>query len=158
MKRYDVIIVGGGPAGIFAAVELTKATSKILILEKGKKLAERHCPSKEQGTACLGCQPCSVVCGWGGAGAFSDGKLTLSGEVGGFLDEYMTKEELSKLIRYVDDIYLRFGAPVQIYGEDEETITRIEKKAVLADLRFIPSARHLGSGARSKSCRRWKII
>ncbi|NLY88618.1 MAG: NAD(P)-binding domain-containing protein, partial [Firmicutes bacterium] len=60
MKRYDVIIVGGGPAGIFAAVELTKATSKILILEKGKKLAERRCPSKEQGTACLGCQPCSV--------------------------------------------------------------------------------------------------
>jgi uncharacterized FAD-dependent dehydrogenase len=147
MKRYDVVIVGGGPAGIFAAIELTKATSKILILEKGKKLAERHCPSKEQGTACLGCEPCSVVCGWGGAGAFSDGKLTLSGEVGGFLDEYMTKEELSKLIRYVDDIYLRFGAPAQIYGEDEETITRIEKKAVLADLRFIPSRlRHLGSG------------
>src|SRR5690606_25403762 len=120
---------------------------EILILEKGKKLAKRHCPSKEQGTACLGCQPCSVVSGWGGAGAFSDGKLTLSGEVGGFLDEYLTKEELSKLIRYVDDVYLRFGAPAQIYGEDEETITRIEKKAVLADLRFIPSRlRHLGSG------------
>ena len=85
--------------------------------------------------------------GWGGAGAFSDGKLTLSGEVGGFLDEYLTKEELSKLIRYVDDVYLRFGAPAQVYGEDEETITRIEKKAVLSDLRFIPSRiRHLGSG------------
>ncbi|NLW09737.1 MAG: FAD-dependent oxidoreductase, partial [Firmicutes bacterium] len=130
MKKYDVIIVGGGPAGIFAALELTKATREILILEKGKKLAKRHCPSKEQGTACLGCQPCSVVSGWGGAGAFSDGKLTLSGEVGGFLDEYLTKEELSKLIRYVDDVYLRFGAPAQVYGEDEETITRIEKKAV----------------------------
>ena len=147
MKKYDVIIVGGGPAGIFAALELTKATREILILEKGKKLAKRHCPSKEQGTACLGCQPCSVVSGWGGAGAFSDGKLTLSGEVGGFLDEYRTKEELSKLIRYVDDVYLRFGAPAQVYGEDEETITRIEKKAVLSDLRFIPSRiRHLGSG------------
>ena len=147
MKKYDVIIVGGGPAGIFAALELTKATREILILEKGKKLAKRHCPSKEQGTACLGCQPCSVVSGWGGAGAFSDGKLTLSGEVGGFLDEYLTKEELSKLIRYVDDVYLRFGAPAQVYGEDEETITRIEKKAVLSDLRFIPSRiRHLGSG------------
>jgi len=147
MKKYDVIIVGGGPAGIFAALELTTATREILILEKGKKLAKRHCPSKEQGTACLGCQPCSVVSGWGGAGAFSDGKLTLSGEVGGFLDEYLTKEELSKLIRYVDDVYLRFGAPAQVYGEDEETITRIEKKAVLSDLRFIPSRiRHLGSG------------
>lgn len=147
MKKYDVIIVGGGPAGIFAAIELAKAAEKILILEKGKKLAKRHCPSKEQGTACLGCHPCSIVCGWGGAGAFSDGKLTLSGEVGGFLDEYLSKEELSKLIRYVDDIYLRFGAPVQVYGEDEETITRIEKKAVLSDLRFIPSRiRHLGSG------------
>src|SRR5690554_612098 len=146
-KEYDVIVVGGGPAGIFAAVELSRATGKILILEKGKKLAQRHCPSKEQGIACLGCQPCSVVSGWGGAGAFSDGKLTFSRQVGGFLDEYLSKEKLSKLIRYVDDFYLRFGAPAQVYGEDEETITRIEKKALLSDLRFIPSRlRHLGSG------------
>ena len=146
-KSYKVIIVGGGPAGIFAALELSAKTSNILIVEKGKNLAERHCPSKEKHMACTGCNPCSIVCGWGGAGAFSDGKLTLSAEVGGFLDEYITKEKLHKLIRYVDDLYLHFGAPEKVYGDDDEAVAQIEKQAVLADLRLIPSRiRHLGSG------------
>lgn len=146
-KAYDVIIIGGGPAGIFAALELVKLTGKILIIEKGKNLAERFCPSKDKHIPCITCQPCSVVCGWGGAGAFSDGKLTLSSEVGGFLDEYISKDRLNKMIRYVDDLYLRFGAPEKVYGDDEEQIAKIEKKAILADLRMIPSRiRHLGSG------------
>ena len=146
-KTYDVIIIGGGPAGIFAALELVERTGKILIVEKGKSLAERVCPSKERNIPCAKCQPCSIVCGWGGAGAFSDGKLTLSTEVGGFLDEYISKERLHKMIRYVDDIYLRFGAPEHVYGDDEEKVAAIAKKAVMADLRLIPSRiRHLGSG------------
>ncbi len=147
-EQYDVIIVGGGPAGIFAALELVKTAGlKILILEKGRSLEERACPSKERRVACVKCSPCSVVCGWGGAGAFSDGKLTLSTEVGGFLDDYISKEQLHKLIREIDDIYLKFGAPPEVYGTDEEAITRIEKRAVLADLRLIPSRiRHLGTG------------
>ncbi|HEY8392395.1 MAG TPA: FAD-dependent oxidoreductase [Capillibacterium sp.] len=146
-KKYDVIIIGGGPAGIFAALELVERTGKILIVEKGKDLAERVCPSKKQHIPCAKCQPCSIVCGWGGAGAFSDGKLTLSTEVGGFLDEYISKDRLHKMIRYVDDLYLRFGAPHEVYGDDEEKVAEIEKKAVLADLRLIPSRiRHLGSG------------
>ena len=146
-RDYDVIIVGGGPAGIFAALELVERTGKILIIEKGKNLAERFCPSKNKHIPCIKCKPCSIVCGWGGAGAFSDGKLTLSPEVGGFLDEYISKDRLHKRIRYVDDLYLRFGAPEKVYGDDEETITGIEKKAILADLRLIPSRiRHLGSG------------
>ena len=146
-RDYDVIIVGGGPAGIFAALELVERTGKILIIEKGKNLAERFCPSKNKHIPCIKCKPCSIVCGWGGAGAFSDGKLTLSPEVGGFLDEYISKDRLHKRIRYVDDLYLRFGAPEKVYGDDEETITEIEKKAILADLRLIPSRiRHLGSG------------
>ena len=146
-REYDVIIVGGGPAGIFAALELVERTGKILIIEKGKNLAERFCPSKNKHIPCIKCKPCSIVCGWGGAGAFSDGKLTLSPEVGGFLDEYISKDRLHKRIRYVDDLYLRFGAPEKVYGDDEETITEIEKKAILADLRLIPSRiRHLGSG------------
>lgn len=146
--HYDVIIVGGGPAGIFAALELVKTVGlKILILEKGRSLGERVCPSKDRRVPCVKCSPCSVVCGWGGAGAFSDGKLTLSTEVGGFLDDYISKEKLHKLIREIDDIYLKFGAPPEVYGSDEEAIAKIEKRAVLADLRLIPSRiRHLGTG------------
>ncbi len=147
MKEYDVIIIGGGPAGIFAALELVERTGKILIVEKGKSLGDRVCPSKKRHIPCAKCQPCSIVCGWGGAGAFSDGKLTLSTEVGGFLDEYISKDRLHKMIRYVDDLYLRFGAPEEVYGDDEEKVAEIEKKAILADLRLIPSRiRHLGSG------------
>lgn len=147
-EQFDVIIVGGGPAGIFAALELVNSGyTNILILEKGKSMAERTCVSKEKRIGCARCVPCGIVCGWGGAGAFSDGKLTLSAEVGGFLDEYVSKEELHNLIRKVDDTYLRFGAPTEVYGADEETIARIEKQAILADLRFIPSRiRHLGTG------------
>ena len=146
-KEFDVIIIGGGPAGIFAALELVERTGKILIVEKGKSLVDRVCPSKQRHIPCVKCQPCSIVCGWGGAGAFSDGKLTLSTEVGGFLDEYISKDRLHKMIRYVDDIYLRFGAPEQVYGDDEEKVAAIEKKAIQADLRLIPSRiRHLGSG------------
>jgi uncharacterized FAD-dependent dehydrogenase len=147
-EQYEAIIVGGGPAGIFAAMELVDhGCGKLLILEKGKDLAERQCVSKERQIACAKCHPCGIVCGWGGAGAFSDGKLTLSTEVGGFLDEYVPKEELNRLIRKVDDSYLRFGASTEIFGADEEALARIEKQALLAELRFIPSRiRHLGSG------------
>ncbi len=148
MAQYDVIIVGGGPAAIFAALELIKqARLKVAILEKGYNLSERVCPANEHGISCANCSSCSITCGWGGAGAFSDGKLTLSTEVGGFLDNYISKKELSQLIREIDDIYLRFGAPTKVYGTDDEMITQIQKRAVLADLRLIPSQiRHLGTG------------
>lgn len=151
-EQFDVIIIGGGPAGIFAALELVaRKPARILIVEKGRNLNERICLAKEKHVSCIKCAPCSVDCGWGGAGAFSDGKLTLSTEVGGFLDDYISKEELHKLIREVDDIYLKFGAPPEIYGTDEEAIALIEKKAVLADLRLIPSRiRHLGTGRSQK--------
>lgn len=146
---YDVIIIGGGPAGIFAALEIISQnnSAKILILEKGRNLSERRCVSKDKKIDCVKCSPCGIICGWGGAGAFSDGKLTLSTEVGGFLDEYIGKEELHKFVRKVDDIYVKYGAPTEVYGRDNEAIAQIEKRAVLADLRLIPSQiRHLGTG------------
>ena len=105
--KYDVIIVGAGPAGIFAALEYNKLNpgKKILIIEKGKMIADRRCPRRTTGV-CENCKPCSITSGFSGAGAFSDGKLILSPEIGGFLKDYLPNEELSSLISYVDEIYL----------------------------------------------------
>jgi uncharacterized FAD-dependent dehydrogenase len=143
---YDVTIVGCGPAGIFSALELTDRTDlHILMLDMGPQLEQRRC-SADRGFGCVRCKPCSLLTGWGGSGAFSDGKLTLSTEVGGWLDEYVDAAELNRLIDYVDNIYVKFGAPKHLYGTDLEKINEIERKAALAGLKLIPSRiRHLGT-------------
>ncbi|MBI5827136.1 MAG: FAD-dependent oxidoreductase, partial [Deltaproteobacteria bacterium] len=131
---YDCIIVGAGPAGIFAALELAlrKEGVRVLILEKGRDLDQRE--RKD------------LFCGWGGAGAFSDGKLNLSREVGGVLGEYVEASALDGLIAYADAIYLKYGAPREIKGVDRDAVGRIEEAAARAGLRLISfPIRHVGT-------------
>jgi len=144
-KIYDVIIVGGGPSGIFSAIELTKNNDlDVLLLEKGKDLKERDCPGK--GKKCLKCKLCAITSGWGGAGAFSDGKLNLSTKIGGWLSEYISEKEFSELIEYIDDIYLEFGAPNDDICLDEDRVKALKDKAKRSGLLFIPTPiRHLGT-------------
>lgn len=148
MKRYDVIITGAGPAGIFAALELLKSEKKlkILILEKGRDIDQRKCPSKDKKISCTLCRECNLLSGWGGAGAFSDGKLSLSPEVGGFLSRYMDKNEVQSLIDYVDRIYIHYGAPDTTFGDNAEQVHTLEKLASKNNLVLIPSRiRHIGT-------------
>ncbi len=149
-NNYDVIVVGTGPTGIFTALELLKQNGDldILMLEKGKDISERECPMKQNsGMGCINCDSCSVVSGWGGAGAYSDGKLSLSPKIGGHLEEYIGLEKLKELISYADDIYLDFGAPDRIFGVDGSKVEDIKKKAIKSQLKFIPAKlRHLGTG------------
>lgn len=142
--KYDVIIVGAGPAGIFSALELTKKKGlKVLMLEKGKDLKNRRCYVRT-GSTCKRCTPCETICGWGGAGAFSDGKLNLSPEIGGNLQKWVPR--LKSLIDEVDRIFLDYGAPKKIYGENQDEIEHWQSAALKANLRLIPSkVRHLGT-------------
>ena len=144
--KWDVIIVGGGPAGIFAALELCQASdAKVLLLEKGKDIDARTCPLQETNSGCLSCSPCNLVSGLGGAGAFSDGKLTLSSEVGGRLGELLGQDQTQELIDHVDNLYLKFGASDRVYGVGN-AVDELKRRAILADLRLIPvKLRHIGT-------------
>lgn len=148
MSKYDVIIVGAGPSGIFCAYELiqNKPNAKILMIEKGRPIENRQCP-KRKTKICVGCQPCSITTGFAGAGAFSDGKLSLSPDVGGNLPEILGYEEASDLIHESDQVYLKFGADKNVYGVDREAeIREIRKKAINANLKLIECPiRHLGT-------------
>ncbi len=147
-KTYDVIIIGAGPGGIFCAYELMEQNKdlKVLMVEKGRSIEKRLCP-KRTTKQCVGCQPCSITTGFAGAGAFSDGKLSLSPDVGGNLPAILGYDETVKLIGESDAIYLKFGADTKVYGVDKAAeIREIRKKAINANLKLVECPiRHLGT-------------
>jgi len=147
--NYDVIIVGAGPAGIFTAIEMLKKGSrkKILIVEKGQSVENRRCP-KSKTNKCVGCKPyCHITTGFSGAGAFSDGKLSLSSEVGGDLPMLIGEELVQETIAYTDAIYLEFGADPHVEGlGGNEEVKEIRKRAIQAGLRLVDCPiRHMGT-------------
>ena len=147
--NYDLIIVGAGPAGIFTALELLRKGSRarMLIVEKGKPVEKRHCPKAEIGH-CVNCKPtCAITTGFSGAGAFSDGKLSLSHQVGGELPELIGEDFAQSLIDYTDKIYLEFGADPHVEGiYTGEEIREIRKNAIKAGLKLVDCPiRHLGT-------------
>ena len=147
--KYDVVIVGAGPAGIFTAIELLRKGSKqsILIVEKGQPIEKRRCP-KYITQQCVNCKPyCHITTGFSGAGAFSDGKLSLSPEVGGDLPTLIGETLAEELISYADSIYLEFGADEHIEGvSDPESVKEIRKRAINAGLKLVDCPiRHLGT-------------
>ncbi len=147
-SQYDIIIIGAGPSGIFCAYELIhkKPELKILLVEKGRRIENRVCP-KRKTKVCVGCKPCSITTGFAGAGAFSDGKLSLSPDVGGTLPDILGYEAATALIHESDEIYLKFGADKSVYGIDKEKeIREIRRKAINAGLKLIECPiRHLGT-------------
>jgi len=134
--NYDVIIIGAGPAGIFTSMTLAKmGIGRVLLIEQGKDIDKRDRRSGRD-----------MLCGWGGAGAYSDGKLNLSTEVGGFLSEFMSSKKLEILLREADKTYLRYGAPEKIFGANLPEIEILSANARKVGLTFVPTMiRHMGT-------------
>ena len=145
--NYDVIIIGAGPGGIFAAYELMQRepSLKVAVFESGNELSKRRCPiDGEKIKSCIGCKSCSIMSGFGGAGAFSDGKYNITNDFGGTLYEYIGKKQALDLMYYIDDINLRYG------GEGTKLYTtagsRFKTTCIQHDLHLLDaSVRHLGT-------------
>ncbi len=147
--QCNVVIVGAGPAGIFTALELVrkKSRQKIVMVEKGQPVGQRRCPKNSTGQ-CVHCKPyCHITTGFSGAGAFSDGKLSLSCEVGGELPALIGEQLAQKTIEYTDGIYLEFGADEHVEGiGDSQKVKEIRSRAIQAGLKLVDCPiRHLGT-------------
>jgi len=145
------VIVGAGPAGILAAFRLKDAIEAgadlpALMIDAGPQAEKRRCPAREVGKTCTRCSSCHLHSGWGGAGAFSDGKITLSPDVGGWMSRVIGVERLRTLLGRVDRVFLDFGAPDELYGADEEKTETWSRKAALADMKLETNVlRHMGT-------------
>ena len=146
---YDVIIVGAGPAGLFAAYELITKNKKlkVLLLDQGKLAEDRVCPMNKFGTKCKNCKPCAILSGFGGAGTFSDGKLNFVAKLGkSDLYKYMNSEEAEKLLVDTEKIFNSFGMDAEVYPTNMEEAKKIEKQVALTGAKLlIIKQKHLGS-------------
>ena len=147
MKNYDVLIIGAGPGGIFSAYELNKLNPKLKIgvFEAGHELAKRHCPiDGKKIKSCINCKSCSIMSGFGGAGAFSDGKYNITNDFGGTLYKYIGRNEALELMHYVDDINMTYGGEgTKLYSTGG---TKFKKLCIQNNLHLLDaSVRHLGT-------------
>ncbi|MBR0392174.1 MAG: FAD-dependent oxidoreductase, partial [Oscillospiraceae bacterium] len=143
--NYDVIIVGAGPGGIFSAYELRNSGLKVAVFELGRPLEQRKCPiDGKKIKTCVRCPVCSIMSGFGGAGAFSDGKYNITNQFGGTLYEHIGKQEALDLMRYVDEINLRFGGEgTRLYSTAD---TKIKRRCLENGLHLLDAqVRHLGT-------------
>jgi hypothetical protein len=144
--KADVAIVGAGPAGLFAALELAeKSKLKVLVVEQGKLPQERLCPEQSY-KGCVKCNPCNVLSGVGGAGTLSSGRLNLRPDIGGNLYPLVGEEEAWRLVKRVDDVFLRYGSPSFLYNPNGPEVEELERRAAAAGVKFIPiSQREIGT-------------
>lgn len=146
-NSYDIIIIGAGPAGIFTALEYAekKPDGKALIIDTGRAISHRACPARINGQ-CVHCDPCAIVHGWAGAGAFSDGKLSLSDEVGGHVADYIGHKRAMEYIKKADDMYLQFGASKTVHGLNNSRVDEIAYQCSRHNIHLVPCpVRHLGT-------------
>lgn len=147
--KYDVIIIGAGPAGVFAALESVRNHKKVLIIDKGRLIKERQCPIMAGKVShCVNCPSCAVVSGWGGAGSASDGKLTITTGFGGNLEEYIGRDRLEEYMSEVDDCFVRYGADPHYYEPHGDTVRDTIRRAAARGIKVLPARiRHIGTDA-----------
>ena len=148
-ERADVVIIGCGEAGIFAGYELAKRCPelKIVVLEQGADIYSRTCPIVQgKVDRCIQCKTCGTMCGFGGAGAFSDGKFNFTTEFGGWLTDYMEGREVMDLIHYVDSVNVHFGATEKVYSTSTPEAMALEREALKYNLHLLQAqCKHLGT-------------